>query len=194
MVKFYRKRNGFSLIELTIAFWVILILLAIDVPKHGYGSENARRKACFENQRVFLGAIEMYNMDHSDKIQELNSEVIELLVKEKLLKGSLTDYVCPETSYKGKYLSLGNILKSGVTYCEYHGTLDGIEIKPGMTYMDYVVEREQRTRKDIQEDLKKKQSDLVKEYTFKGIILLLISCWVYEIIKFIKNLLKNKKV
>ena len=129
----------------------------------------------------------MYNMDHSDKIKELNSEVIELLVKEKLLKGSLTDYVCPETSYKGKYLSLGNILKSGVTYCEYHGTLDGIEIKPGMTYMDYIVEREQRTRKDIQKDLENKQSELVKKYIFIGITLSLISCWVYEIIKFIKK-------
>lgn len=73
MVKFDRKRKGFSLIELTIVSGVILILLAIDVPKHRYGSENARRKACFSNQRNFLGAIEMYNMDHSDKIQELNS-------------------------------------------------------------------------------------------------------------------------
>ena len=187
MVKFDRKRKGFSLIELTIAFGFILILLAIDVPKHGYGSENARRKSCFSNQRNFLGAIEMYNMDHSDKIQELNSEVIELLIKEEYLKGSLSDYACPETRYKGKYLSLGNLLENGVTYCEYHGTLDGIEIKSGMTYMDYIEESEQRTRKDIQKDLKNKQSDLVKEYTFIGIILSLISCWVYEIIKFIKK-------
>ncbi len=183
MVKIYRKRNGFTLIELIIVFAIILGLLAMVTPPKRYGSENARRKACFANQRILLGAIEMYNMDHIDQIHELNDKVIELLIKEKYLKGSLSDYVCPETRYKGKYLSLGNILKSGVTYCEYHGTLDGIEIKPGMTFTDYLEEREQRAKKDIQKSLEYKQFDLERKYAFIGLILSLISSLVYEIYK-----------
>ncbi len=191
MVKFYRKRNGFTLLELTIVFGIIYFLFAIAVPGNRYGGEKGRRKDCVRIQRLLLCAIEMYNMEHSDKIHELKDEVIELLIKEKYLEGSLSDYVCPETYYKGKYLSLGNIMRSGVTYCEYHGTLDGIEIKPGMTFMDYIEEREQRTRKNIQKALKKEQFNLGEKYVFIGIILTFISSLVYEIIKFIKKHMKK---
>ena len=187
MIKFDRKRKGFSLIELTIVFAIILALLAMAVPPTKYGSVDARQKACFSKQRMLLGSIEMYNMDHSDKIHELNDKVIELLIKEHYLKGSLSDYVCPETRYKGKYLSLGNLLKSGVTYCDYHGTLDGIEIKPGMTFTDYLEKREQRAKKDIQKTLKYQQFDLERKYIFIGLVLSLIGCFVYKIIKFVKK-------
>ena len=187
MVKLNRKRNGFTLLELTILFAIILVLLAIDIPTNKYGSENTRRKACFTNQRNLLGAIEMYNMDHSDKIQVLNDETIEMLIKEKHLKGSLSDFVCPETRYNGKYLSLGNILENGVTYCEYHGTLDGIEIKPGMTFKDYLEERERRAKKDTQKSLKNERIGFVRKIAFIGFIISLIGSLVCGIIKIIKK-------
>ena len=179
----YRNRKGFSLIELTIVFGVIFILSVMAIPPFRRGGENRRQKACFSNQRLFLFAIEMYDLDHRDTLHELNDEAIEMLIKEKYLKGKLSDFVCPETDYNGKYLSLGNISRSGVIYCQYHGTLDGMKIKPGMTYADYLDERLKITRKDIQKALDIKQYELARQYSFIGLILSFICSLLYEIKK-----------
>ena len=183
MVKFYVKRKGFTLLELTIVFVIIFVLCQMAIPTFRHGSNSPSQRACFRNQRNLLGAIEMYNLDHKNALRELNNEVIEMLIKEEYLKGDLSNFVCPGNSYKRNYLSLGNILKSGVIYCEYHGTLDGMEIKPGMTFMDFLEERERRTREDIQKALKKEQFMLAKKYTFIGLILSVISSLFYIIYK-----------
>ena len=183
MVKVYRKRKGFSLIELTIVFGIIFVLAEMAIPPFRRGGENRRQRACFMNQRLFLSAIEMYDMDYKNTLHELNDEVIEMLIKGKYLNGKSSDFVCPETDYKGKYLSLGNISRSGVIYCTYHGTLDGMKIEPDMTFADYLDERAKITRKDIQKALENEQHKLARQYSLIGLILSFICSLIYEIKK-----------
>jgi prepilin-type N-terminal cleavage/methylation domain-containing protein len=60
-----KNRKGFTLIELMIVIAIIGILAAMAIPNFKKAREQAREKACYSNIRVLLGAIEMYNMDHS---------------------------------------------------------------------------------------------------------------------------------
>lgn len=112
-----KNRKGFTLIELMIVIAIIGILAAMAIPNFKKAREQAREKACYSNIRVLLGAIEMYNMDHSVMMDSPN-------------QGSLTgaagylkaEVVCPETggTYQGSNLS-----KDGVLSCSIHGTVDG---------------------------------------------------------------------
>ncbi|MBU1105853.1 MAG: hypothetical protein KKB51_04210 [Candidatus Riflebacteria bacterium] len=82
----------------------------------------ARTKACYANQRVSLGAIEMYNMDHETMYLTLiHSDLAApsgMMVTGGYLKSPLT---MPEP---GCHLrSYGNLAEYGVIYCDYHGTL-----------------------------------------------------------------------
>lgn len=80
---------------------------------------SARDKACFSNQRVILGAIEMYNMDDSrplgpEAVGWAPEDVLKLLVDGKYLK-SIPTYgnTCKYEFFNNN----GNI----IPYCTYHG-------------------------------------------------------------------------
>lgn len=112
-----KNRKGFTLIELMIVIAIIGILAAMAIPNFKKAREQAREKACYSNIRVLLGAIEMYNMDHSVPME--TPEQSKLLGTNGYLKAEV---VCPEAngSYKGTNLS-----KDGVLFCSEHGTVDG---------------------------------------------------------------------
>ena len=77
-------------------------------------SSHSPAKACYGNQRVLLGAVEMYNMDHSVMTSVLDHHVALRLQSEKYLKSPV---VCPESgSYSGK-----DLLGSGTITCSRHG-------------------------------------------------------------------------
>jgi hypothetical protein len=94
----------------------------------------ARTKACYANQRVTLGAIEMYNMDNATMYRTLiYSDVADasgLLVTSKYLKTPLyqVEPGCHLRSY-------GDLVESGIIYCDYHGCLpddcDGLRSAAG---------------------------------------------------------------
>ena len=96
----------------------------------------ARTKACYANQRVTLGAIEMYNMDNATMYKTLvYSDVADpggMLVTSKYLKSPLyqVDPGCHLRSY-------GDISDMGIIYCDYHGCLpddrDGLRAAAGYT-------------------------------------------------------------
>lgn len=111
-----KNRKGFTLIELMIVIAIIGILAAMAIPNFKKAREQAREKACYSNMRVLLGAIEMYNMDHSEMMNEPDQGK---LTSDGYLKAEVA---CPETGgkYEGKDLS-GN----GVLSCSNHGTVDG---------------------------------------------------------------------
>ncbi len=82
--------------------------------------------------RVMLGAIEMYNMDHSTFMNELNEANYKVLVSEGYIKKDF-DCVCPETK-KFQYSSTCDL--SDPSYdlftalkCANHGTIKDIEDK-----------------------------------------------------------------
>jgi len=109
---------------------------------HIFGSSSNRRriqaktKACYANQRVTLGAIEMYNMDNATMYKTLvYSDVADqsgLLVTSKYLKNPL--YQVEPGCYLRSY---GDISDMGIIYCDYHGCLpddrDGLRTASGYT-------------------------------------------------------------
>ncbi|MBQ2593681.1 MAG: hypothetical protein II567_10435 [Candidatus Riflebacteria bacterium] len=106
-----------------IIIWLIVngLVILLYPPEYGlHGGPNYRykEKQCFSNQRMMLSVIEMYNMDHSQMISEINENVIDILVREKYLKTKIS-YPDPR---KCKYLSRGELMNDGIIYCEYHGS------------------------------------------------------------------------
>jgi competence protein ComGC len=94
---------------------VVGVLAAIAIPNFQKARMQARQKACFANQRVLMGGVEMYNMDNEKMMNELN---IQALVDGKYLKSVPQ---CPEG---GTYSSEGDIAQEGRVKCSVHGSVD----------------------------------------------------------------------
>ena len=94
---------------------VIGVLAAIAIPNFAKARIEARKKACFANQRVLLGATEMYNMDNEKMLGELN---IEALLSGQYLREAP---VCPDG---GKYGNIGILFEDGKINCSVHGSVD----------------------------------------------------------------------
>lgn len=109
--------KGFRLIELMIVIIIIGVLAAMAIPNFRKAREQARDKACYANQRVLLGAVEMYNMDKENSMTSLD---IDALLNGKYLKSRPYP---PET--RCQYLSSGNLAETGLIYCQLHGPIEG---------------------------------------------------------------------
>lgn len=110
--------QGFRLVELMIVVMVIGILAAMAIPNFRKAREQARDKACYANQRVLLGAVEMYNMDN--KSMMTTQLDIPLLLKESYLKSDVTR---PEAGCS--YMVAGDLTGHGKIYCRLHGPVEG---------------------------------------------------------------------
>ena len=101
--------------KLVLAVGGIGIIAAAAIPNFKAARGSAREKACFSNQRILLGAVEMYNMDNSVMMTTLN---IDALVKGRYLKGVPNG---PEPECE--YFSIGDLSKDGVIACKRHGSI-----------------------------------------------------------------------
>ena len=63
------NRKGSCLTVLGIGCIIVNVLINMATPNIHPARYSARLKACFSNQRVILGAIEMYNMDNKIPIE-----------------------------------------------------------------------------------------------------------------------------
>ncbi len=83
--------------------------------------ENRIYYFCRSNIRYLHGSVEMYNMDHSEMMHELD---LEGLLEKKYIKS------IPTVSYsKCKYISKGDLTDNGEICCELHGSYSDIEQK-----------------------------------------------------------------
>lgn len=79
--------------------------------------ENAIRDWCQTQQRVILGALEMYNMDNSEMITILTDNIVREpgpLIPKYLLTPVKNDYGC-------SYSSQGDLTANGYIQCKVHG-------------------------------------------------------------------------
>ncbi len=99
--------------KMLLAIGGIGIMAAAAIPNFKAARNSAREKACFSNQRVLTGAVEMYNMDHDTMMTTLD---IDTLVKGRYLKSAPKG---PEPECE--YFSIGDLSKDGVIACKRHG-------------------------------------------------------------------------
>ena len=96
-------------------------------------------KGCYVNQRVLLGAVEMYNMDRKPWITALGTTELLLLEREGYLKTPLKDLQCPgsieQPSFPWRLFRSdrrippgvyegANLHQGGTIRCSLHGTVE----------------------------------------------------------------------
>lgn len=100
---------------------MIGVLSAIAVPNFAKARDKARVANCFANQRILLGAIEMYNMDHEKMLTQLSEADAQeggILLKNQYLREPINKPE-PECSY----YSEGDLSKNGKISCKKHGSV-----------------------------------------------------------------------
>jgi competence protein ComGC len=117
----FRNKQALSTIELIFMLAVIVILSFIAIPnsnRHGR-RYSARTKACFSNQRIIQGAVEMYNMDVKTE------DMMHTLDQDKLVQGNyLKKKLEKEPESSCRYLSDGDLAsETSYIYCDYHGDI-----------------------------------------------------------------------
>ena len=95
---------------------ILGILAAIATPNFRKAREQSRMKACYANQRVLQGAVEMYNMDHPAMMTGLDMPA---LLKGQYLKSPITPpmMTC-------EYFASGDLSSTGFVYCKGCGGVD----------------------------------------------------------------------
>jgi hypothetical protein len=85
--------------------------------------ENAVRDQCLVNQRVLIGAIEMYNMDHTDCITGIDDKTLQN--PDSPVSQYLTEplQIMPGCSLT----STGDLTKDGHILCPIHGSSTNID-------------------------------------------------------------------
>ncbi len=124
-VKKERERRKNRELALTWAVRCFVLSIALffvrlmNMPGFVKDRNQAREKACYANMRVIIGAVEMYNMDHSEMLTRYNDQqTMEFLVSKKYIKWPIER---PEEGCR--YLSEGDLTLRGNICCDVHGPL-----------------------------------------------------------------------
>ena len=115
-----KQKSTASIIIEGIIIAIIMTFLAINAqPNFCKRDRKVYQKRCFSTQRCIMGAIEMYNMDHSEMINTYDQSIRDLLVKEKYLQASfMNDVEC-------EFAAEGDLTGNGFIYCINHGEPSG---------------------------------------------------------------------
>ena len=165
----------------------------IFICKNLWARQSARCKACFSNQRVIQGAVEMYNMDVATMMQQLDTKI---LVEGNYLKSEPSK---PDTTCE--YTNIGDLSGYGFVFCKYHGDPDHLvycEYYKDNRYDQYEKLSQNATEEDIRlngDRIRKEREMLFKivEFREKTIIIILIICIPLSIIFLIKSAAPSRK-
>ena len=115
-----KKHYVQTVIEAVLLFFISLgLILMADIGRTHHGRRNSYQKLCFSNQRVLIGAIEMYNMDHNEMIKTYDNDYLDLLVRGKYLHSSF------KNNFECELVTEGDLTENGFIYCVNHGSYDG---------------------------------------------------------------------
>ncbi len=81
--KFLKKEGGFSLLELMIAMFIIVILISVAVPSYQRAMQNARETVLKENLWQMRRAIDQYQADKGKPPQSLDDLVTAKYLRER---------------------------------------------------------------------------------------------------------------
>jgi general secretion pathway protein G len=75
--------RGFSLLELMIAMFILIILISVALPTYRYTVQHARETVLKENLRIMRSAIDQYNADKGKLPQSIDDLVEQKYLREK---------------------------------------------------------------------------------------------------------------
>lgn len=78
-----RRQKGFSLLELMIAMFIIIVLISVAVPSYQNAMQNARESVLKENLWQMRRAIDQYTADKGEPPQSLDDLVTAKYLRER---------------------------------------------------------------------------------------------------------------
>lgn len=84
-IKFLKKEEGFTLIEMLIVLLIISILLIIIIPNISKQSETVKSTGCQAQIKMVAGQVEAYTLKHDAKPNSINDLVSDGFIKENQL-------------------------------------------------------------------------------------------------------------
>lgn len=97
-----RSKSGFTLVEILIVVVILGILAAIVIPQFSEASTQARTSSVSSNLQMIRSQIELYKIQHGDKIPAM-ADLVTALTTETNFAGAAYDAVNDDTSY-GPYM------------------------------------------------------------------------------------------
>ena len=110
-------------------FYVILLILSLSFfnflllvpPPVKHTHTDSREKSCFTNQRVIMGAIEMYNMDNEQMMTSIDFS--------RLIEGKYLKEIPTKPTKDCEYFSEGDLSEDGYISCKKHGSVNSLDQK-----------------------------------------------------------------
>ncbi len=134
MKTFRSSRKGFTLVEILIVVIILGILAAIVIPQFTNASQDARKNSLTSQLQTIRSQVELYKLQHADKLPNLVGSNWNLLTSKTDATGTVTS-----AGSFGPYLQQtpGNNLNSGTNVVQGTGAaITGSDATTGWVY-DY---------------------------------------------------------
>lgn len=112
-----RMENGFTLLELVIAVFIIAVMIAVVMPHLLGAGKRAQAVACEQNQRIIRAALTEYDLLHHTYPVGTTAEQLQTLLDAQILQS------IPSEPDGGHYIIQDSDENQVGVSCDVHGTL-----------------------------------------------------------------------